>query len=284
MNPSGRPLLLSWSSGKDSAWALHELRRDPRWSVAGLLCTVNAAHDRVAMHAVRRRLLELQARAVGLPLRIVEIPDPCTDADYAAAMGAAMAAARDDGIEAMAFGDLFLEDIRAYREQKLAPTGLEAVFPLWGRDTTALSREMLAGGLCARLTCVDARVCPPGFAGRDYDAALLDALPPGVDPCGENGEFHSFVWDGPMFDVPVPVRLGEVVERGGFVFADLLPGPEEVPSPCVGDCTLRPWRGPGPPTCKGCERNLDEIVGWPRFDDETRRAVWRRLRGVPRGG
>lgn len=281
MGSAGRPLLLSWSSGKDSAWALHVLRSDPTWSVRGLLCTVNAAHDRVAMHAVRRTLLQLQAESAGLPLAIVEIPDPCTDADYGAAMGAAMTAAKAEGIEAVAFGDLFLEDIRAYREEKLAAVGLEAVFPLWGRDTKVLAREMLGAGLRARLTCVDPRRVPPRWVGREYDAQLLSALPDDVDPCGEHGEFHSFAWDGPMFGLPVPVRAGEVVERGGFVFADLTPVEDGVPSPCTGDCTLHPWRGPEPPDCRGCGRNLDEIVAWAGYDEDRRRAIWRRIRGVP---
>jgi uncharacterized protein (TIGR00290 family) len=220
-------VVLAWSSGKDSAWALHVLRRDPALTVVGLLTTVNAAHDRVAMHAVRRRLLEAQARAAGLPVHVVEIPDPCPNETYQAAMAASVAALRADGVQAMAFGDLFLEDVRRYREAQLAGTGLTPVFPLWGRPTPALAEEMIEGGLHARLTCVDPRVLPAAFAGRAFDRALLADLPPSVDPCGENGEFHSFAWDGPMFRRPVPVTPGVVVERGGFVFADLLPEGEE---------------------------------------------------------
>jgi uncharacterized protein (TIGR00290 family) len=220
-------VVLAWSSGKDSAWALHVLRRDPALTVVGLLTTVNAAHDRVAMHAVRRRLLEAQARAAGLPVHVVEIPDPCPNETYQAAMAASVAALRADGVQAMAFGDLFLEDVRRYREAQLAGTGLTPVFPLWGRPTPALAEEMIEGGLHARLTCVDPRVLPAAFAGRAFDRALLADLPPSVDPCGENGEFHSFAWDGPMFRRPVPVMPGVVVERGGFVFADLLPEGEE---------------------------------------------------------
>jgi uncharacterized protein (TIGR00290 family) len=220
-------VVLAWSSGKDSAWALHVLRRDPALTVVGLLTTVNAAHDRVAMHAVRRRLLEAQARAAGLPVHVVEIPDPCPNETYQAAMGASVATLRADSVQAMAFGDLFLEDVRRYRETQLAGTGLTPVFPLWGRPTRALAEEMIEGGLQARLTCVDPRVLPAAFAGRAFDRALLADLPPSVDPCGENGEFHSFAWDGPMFRRPVPVTAGVVVERGGFVFADLLPEGED---------------------------------------------------------
>jgi uncharacterized protein (TIGR00290 family) len=217
--------LLSWSSGKDSAWALHVLRRDrPDVEVVGLLTTVNRVHDRVAMHAVRSQLLRAQAAAAGLPLREVAIPSPCSNAEYEAAMGEAVARARDEGITAFAFGDLFLEDIRAYRVEKLRGTGLEPLFPIWGLPTDALARDMIAGGLRARLTCVDPKVLAASFAGRDFDAALLADLPAGVDPCGERGEFHTFAYEGPMFRAPVPVVGGEVVERDGFVFADLLPG------------------------------------------------------------
>jgi uncharacterized protein (TIGR00290 family) len=217
------PVLLAWSSGKDSAWSLHVLRQRTDVQVVGLLSTLSEAHDRVAMHAVRRTLLEAQSRAAGLPLTLVRIPSPCSNAEYEAAMGQAVASARAAGVRGVAFGDLFLDDVRRYRERQMAACGLEPVFPLWRRPTGALAREMLAGGLRARLTCVDPRVLAPDFAGRAFDASLLADLPPGVDPCGENGEFHTFAWDGPMFREPVPVRGGEVVERDGFVFADLLP-------------------------------------------------------------
>jgi uncharacterized protein (TIGR00290 family) len=216
-------VVLAWSSGKDSAWALHALRQDPALTVVGLLTTVNAAHDRVAMHAVRRRLLEAQARAADLPVHVVEIPYPCPNETYEAAMADAVATLLARGVTAMAFGDLFLEDVRRYRERQLSGTGLRPLFPLWGRPTRALAEEMIDGGLQARLTCVDPRVLPAAFAGRPFDRALLHDLPPSVDPCGENGEFHSFAWDGPMFRHPVPVTPGVVVERDGFVFADLLP-------------------------------------------------------------
>jgi len=215
--------LLAWSSGKDSAFSLHVLRRQKDVEVVGLLTTVNAAHDRVAMHAVRRGLLEAQAHAAGLPLHVVPIPSPCSNEEYETAMGRAIEGARQDGIDAMAFGDLFLEDVRRYREERLASTGMQPLFPLWGRPTKDLAEEMIASGLRARLTCVDPKKLPASFAGREFDAALLRSLPPDVDPCGENGEFHSFAWDGPMFRRPVATRLGEVVERDGFVFADLLP-------------------------------------------------------------
>lgn len=217
--------LLAWSSGKDSAWTLHVLRQLADVEVVGLLTTVNQAFDRVAMHAVRRDLLVAQAEAVGLPLFTVEIPYPCSNAQYEAAMAAAMDQARGDGVTAVAFGDLFLEDVRRYREDRMRETGLTPLFPIWGIPTDALAREMVATGLRARLTCVDPRQLPASFAGRDFDETLLADLAnlhPDVDPCGERGEFHSFAYDGPMFRRAVPIRAGEVVERDGFVFADLL--------------------------------------------------------------
>ncbi|HEX9241098.1 MAG TPA: hypothetical protein VF875_01520 [Anaeromyxobacter sp.] len=216
--------LLAWSSGKDSAWALHELRREGALDVVGLLTTVTSTYGRVSMHAVREELLDRQAAAVGLPCTKVRIPWPCPNERYEAEMAAALAAARAEGVTRVAFGDLFLEDVRAYREQKLAGTGIEPVFPLWGRDTAALAREMVEGGLRATLTCVDPRALDRRFAGRTFDAALLAELPASVDPCGERGEFHSFAWAGPMFAAPIAVTPGEVVEREGFVFADLLCG------------------------------------------------------------
>lgn len=215
--------LLAWSSGKDSAWSLQVLRQAGEVEVVGLLTTINQAFDRVAMHAVRAELLRAQADAAGLPLSTVPIPWPCSNADYEAAMGLAMDRARGEGIEAIAFGDLFLEDIRRYREERLAPTGLRPLFPLWGRPTAPLAREMIAGGLRARLTCVDPRNLDGRFAGRDFDAALLAELPETVDPCGERGEFHTFAYEGPMFARPIAIRSGEVVARDGFVFADLVP-------------------------------------------------------------
>jgi uncharacterized protein (TIGR00290 family) len=215
--------LLSWSSGKDSAHALHVLRQDAAVEVVGLLTTVNAAANRVAMHAVRRVLLDAQAEAVGLPLLVVPLPFPCPNDVYEAAMAQALAEARERGIEAVAFGDLFLADVRRYREERMAGTGLVPLFPLWGRPTRELALEMLAAGLHARITCLDPRVMPAALAGREFDRELLEALPAGVDPCGENGEFHTFAWDGPAFARPLLVRGGEVVTRDGFVYADLLP-------------------------------------------------------------
>jgi uncharacterized protein (TIGR00290 family) len=216
--------LLSWSSGKDSAWSLHVLREQNEVEIVGLLTTLNAAHNRVAMHAVRAELLQKQADAAGVELWPVPIPWPCSNADYEAAMSSAMVRARTAGVTQIAFGDLFLVDVRRYREERLQGTGVTPIFPIWGIPTSELAQRMVAGGLRARLTCVDPRQLAASFAGRDFDAALLSELPPSVDPCGENGEFHSFAYDGPMFRSPVAIRSGEVVERDGFVFADLLPG------------------------------------------------------------
>lgn len=215
--------ILSWSSGKDSAWALHVLRQDPAIEVVGLLTTINEAFDRVAMHGVRRVLVEAQARAAGLPLHVVTIPFPCPNETYEARMEAFVRSTKDMGVDAIAFGDLFLEDIRSYREARLADSGLKPLFPLWGRSTTELAQEMIAGGLPARLACVDPSQIDASFAGRDFDALLLAELSPIIDPCGERGEFHTFAYDGPMFSSPVTVFAGEVVERDGFVFADMLP-------------------------------------------------------------
>jgi uncharacterized protein (TIGR00290 family) len=220
---SARPkVLLCWSSGKDSAWTLHVLRQRREVEVVGLLTTVNQAYERVAMHAVRLSLLQAQAEAVDLPLWQVPIPSPCSNQDYEAAMDKAVKRALDAGITAMAFGDLFLEDVRRYREQQLAGTGLTPIFPIWGLPTDALARDMVAAGLRARLTCVDPKQLPASFAGREFDAALLADLPAGVDPCGERGEFHTFAYDGPMFLRPLSITSGEIVARDGFVFADLI--------------------------------------------------------------
>jgi uncharacterized protein (TIGR00290 family) len=228
-------VLLSWSSGKDSAWTLHVLRQDPTLGVGALLTTVNEDADRVAMHAVRSALLGAQARAAGLPLWVVHIPHRCTNEIYEQRIGDAVRRATLEGFTHVAFGDLFLEDVRQYRQSKLAGSGLTPIFPLWGRPTPALAREMLAGGLRAKVTCVNPRVVDQSVAGREFDAALLDDLPESVDPCGERGEFHTFAYAGPMFDAPIAVTNGQVVERDGFVFADLLPGhpdPESrVPNP-----------------------------------------------------
>jgi uncharacterized protein (TIGR00290 family) len=217
-------ILVSWSSGKDSAWMLHVLRSTHGVAIGGLMTTLNSAFDRVAMHAVRRVLLEAQAAAVGLPLYAIDLPWPCSNADYERCMSVAVEGVLRDGFTHVAFGDLFLEDVRHYREERLAGTGLTPLFPLWKSKPTAdLAREMIDNGLRAWLTCVDPRRLPASFAGRPFDAALLADLPDGVDPCGENGEFHSFAWDGPMFARPVRVAVGETVERDGFVFTDILP-------------------------------------------------------------
>jgi uncharacterized protein (TIGR00290 family) len=221
--PPRSKALLAWSSGKDSAWSLHTLRERGEVEVVGLLTTINQAFDRVAMHAVRRELLEAQAAAAGLPLWPVPIPSPCSNEQYEAAMSVATARALAEGISAIAFGDLFLEDVRKYREDRLRDSGLRPLFPLWGAPTGPLVAQMIREGLRARLTCVDPTKLDPSFVGRDLDQALLAALPPGVDPCGERGEFHTFAYDGPMFGRPVAIRSGEVVTRDGFTFADLLP-------------------------------------------------------------
>lgn len=215
--------LLSWSTGKDAAWALQVLRLVGEVEVVGLLTTTNAAFERVAMHGVREALLVAQAEAVGLPLWKVPLPWPCSNESYQTRMAQVCSEAVAQGIEVMAFGDLFLEDVREYRSQNLAGTGLRPLFPIWGSDTAALASDMVAAGLKASLVCVDPRALEARFAGRAFDAALLGELPPTVDPCGERGEFHTFAWDGPMFRHPVQVRGGEVVERDGFVFADLVP-------------------------------------------------------------
>lgn len=217
-------VLLSWSSGKDCAWTLHLLRQ-AAVEVVGLLTTFNEAANRVAMHGVRRELVEAQADAVGLPLWPVLLPWPCANGVYEERMASALARAREQGVTHVAFGDLFLTDVRAYRERQLAGTGIEPLFPLWGTaaDTPALARHMLADGLRAVLTCVDPQQLDPRFVGRDFDADLLAELPASVDPCGEHGEFHSFCYAGPMFRQPLAVAVGERGERDGFWFADVLP-------------------------------------------------------------
>jgi uncharacterized protein (TIGR00290 family) len=218
-------ILLSWSSGKDSAWALHMLRQNPELEVAALLTTVNEQFDRVAMHAVRTELLRRQAENVGLPLRLISLPFPCSNEVYDERMRAAIGAAQADGIDGIAFGDLFLEDVRQYREKMMEGTGIKPLFPIWGRPTRELAREMTAAGLRAQITCIDPRLLPATLAGSEYNDDFLKALPDGVDPCGENGEFHSFAFAGPMFDRPVEFTIGDTVERDGFIFTDLAPVP-----------------------------------------------------------
>jgi uncharacterized protein (TIGR00290 family) len=214
---------LAWSSGKDSAWALHRVRQSGDFEIVALLTTINRTNARVAMHAVRENLLELQVAETGLPLVKVPIPAGCVNEEYERAMAAAMERARAEGVFHVVFGDLFLEDIRAYREKQLARCGMTGIFPLWGRDTRRLAEEMLGGGLSAHLTCVDPVKLHNSFAGREFSRELVEALPLDVDPCGENGEFHTFANAGPMFRHSIPVAAGEIVERDGFVFADLLP-------------------------------------------------------------
>ena len=219
-------VLLSWSSGKDSAWALHQLRTQGEVEVVGLLTTLNASHQRVAMHAVRRQLLEQQAIAAGLPLWTIDLPWPCPNETYERLMAGVIERAKSELISEIAYGDLFLQEIRDYREAKHQGTGIGTRFPLWQIPTRQLASDMLDGGLRARLTCVDPKQLKPEFAGREFDQSLLDELPDSADPCGENGEFHTFVYAGPMFKTPISITSGEITERDGFVFADLLPGPK----------------------------------------------------------
>jgi uncharacterized protein (TIGR00290 family) len=219
-----RRILLSWSSGKDSAWSLHVLRQRGEYEVVGLLTTFNGEADRVAMHAVRRELVEWQAAAAGLRLWAVPLPWPCSNEQYEALMAQTCAQAVAEGIEGVAFGDLFLEDVRAYREKQMKDTGLLPVFPVWGLNTRALAREMIDCGMRAKLTCVDTGKLDRSFAGREFDEGLLADLPDDVDPCGERGEFHSFVYAGPMLNGVLTVSVGETVVREQFVFADLMAG------------------------------------------------------------
>lgn len=223
-----RKILLAWSSGKDSAWALHVLRQQNQYEIAGLMTTFNAAFDRVAMHSTRRALVEMQAEAAGLPLIAAPIPWPCSNADYEAAMKRVCDQALAQGISAIAFGDLFLTDVRAYRERQLKDTGLEPLFPIWGLPTRELAQEMISAGLRAKLVCVDPKQISSSLIGRDFNQQLLRDLPQTADPCGENGEFHSFVYAGPMFGQgassrEIPIVTGETVERDGFWFCDVLP-------------------------------------------------------------
>ncbi len=225
MTVPGPKALLSWSSGKDCAWALHVLRQRQDLEVVGLLTTFNEEFDRVAMHAVRRELVEAQAVAAGLPLFPVMLPFPCTNEVYEDRMAKAIAEAREAGVTHIAFGDLFLEDVRQYRVRMMKGTGIEPLFPLWGRpdDTPNLARQMVEGGLKAVLTCVDPRQLSERFVGREYDEALLAELPPGVDPCGERGEFHTFCYRCHEYSHEIAVSVGERVHREGFWFADLQP-------------------------------------------------------------
>ena len=232
--PTPKRILLSWSGGKDSAWALHLLRQNPEYEVVALLTTLNEKFRRVAIHGFREELLDRQAASIGLPLWKVDLPFPCSNADYESRMAKVCARASAEGLYGIAFGDLFLEDIRAYRIDKLAGTGLEPIFPVWcpslGVSTAELARQMIAAGLRAHLTCIDPRHLDRSFAGRTFDAQLLADLPPEVDPCGERGEFHSFAFAGPIFSRTISVLPGETVERDNFIYADLLPQPEPEPT------------------------------------------------------
>jgi len=215
--------LLSWSSGKDSAWSLHLLRRNPAIDVTALLTTFNGTADRVAMHAVRRELVEAQARRIALPLWSIDLPWPCSNAVYEDLMRDMCRRALQADITAVAFGDLFLQDIRDYRERQMEATGLKPVFPVWQIPTSELAEEMIRAGVKAKVTCIDRSKLDVSDAGREYDREFLSSLPAGIDPCGENGEFHTFVYDAPVFTSAIKVEVGERLERDGFVFADLLP-------------------------------------------------------------
>jgi uncharacterized protein (TIGR00290 family) len=214
--------LLSWSSGKDSAWALHSLQLDPRIEILGLFTVMNEHHQRVSMHATRPEVLRRQAGAAGLPLQTIFLPDPCTMEQYADTMRVFVSDAVAKGIECMAFGDLFLEEIRNYRVKQLTGTGIEPLFPLWGIPTRELAEQMLLGGLEAYVSSVDLSKLPSHFAGRKWSRALIEEMPRDCDPCGENGEIHTVVTDGPMFEHAIAVRVSEVVERNGFAYADII--------------------------------------------------------------
>ena len=216
-----RRTLISWSSGKDSAWALYKLQQDPEIDLIGLFCTVNNKFNRVSMHSVRVELLQKQAKCTGLPLEIIEIPYPCSNDLYEEIMAQFVVEAKKANIEHYAFGDLFLEDVRNYREEKLIGTGITPIFPIWGIPTDKLSKEMIGSGLKAVITCVDPKQISKEFIGREYNESFLDDIPNCVDPCGENGEFHSFVFDGPMFNKHMEISVGNVVQRDGFVFVDV---------------------------------------------------------------
>ena len=221
-----RKTLMSWSSGKDSAWALHQLLQNPDYEVVGLFSTINKEVDRVAMHGVRVELLKAQAESIGLPVEIIELPDPCTNEDYERIMGTFIDMVKADNIECIAFGDLYLEDIRKYREGQLKDTGIEPIFPIWGIPTDELSNTLIENGIKTVITCVDSKQISEDFAGKEYDQHFLESLPESADPCGENGEFHSFVYDGPMFKEAIKITVGETIHKGQFVFADVLPQPK----------------------------------------------------------
>lgn len=221
------PILFCWSGGKDSAMALHALLQQEDVRVVALLTTVTEGYERISMHGVRRELLERQAQSLGLPLQQVRIPPQCVNPVYESRMEEALRIYLDQGVRRVAFGDIFLEDLRAYREKNLARLGMTALFPIWQRDTRELIREFHAQKFRAVAVCIDPKILAPSFAGRELDASFFRDLPPTADPCGENGEFHTFVFDAPIFRSPIPIRTGEVVTRDGFVFSDLLIQTEE---------------------------------------------------------
>lgn len=214
--------LLSWSTGKDSAWTLYKLLQNPKFEVKGLFTTINEEFERVAIHGVRVELLKRQAGLLGLPIKIIKLPYPCTNEDYEKIMDRFIKKSEDEGIENFAYGDLFLEDIRDYRINQLKDSKIKPVFPLWGMKTADLSKTMIKNGLKAVITCVDSKIVPKDFCGKNFDNSFLNSLPQNVDRCGENGEFHSFVYDGPMFSTPLRIKTGEIVEKGEFIFADVL--------------------------------------------------------------
>ncbi len=218
-----KQIILSWSSGKDSAWTLYQLQQDPDYEVVGLVTTVNQKYQRVAMHGVREQILQQQADATGLPLHTLNIPSPCTNKEYETVMQKFITVMQKNKIEYMAFGDLYLDDIRQYRIKQLEGTGITPVFPLWLKPTRELAEAMIEGGLEATITCIDPKKISSRFAGRYFNLDFINDLPDSIDPCGENGEFHSCVHNGPMFNHPISVTTGEVVERDNFVFADLIP-------------------------------------------------------------
>lgn len=224
MNQGNLPkVVVSWSSGKDSAFALHRIKRQGKFEIVGLLTTLNQEYARVAMHGVREELLQMQMDALGLPAEMVMLPDPCDDETYRQRIGCCLERLRERDVKQVVFGDLYLEDIRQYREAQMQGSGIGLLFPLWRQDTAQLAREMIESGLRAVVTCVDQRQLSADFAGRQYDQRFLDDLPPNVDPCGENGEFHTLVTAGPMFSRPLAVQVGDKVTRGDFVFVDVLP-------------------------------------------------------------
>jgi uncharacterized protein (TIGR00290 family) len=221
------PILFCWSGGKDSAMALHTLLQRTDVQIVALLTTVTEGYERISMHGVRRELLHRQAQSTGLPLHEVRIPPQCVNPIYEARMEEALRIHFDQGIRKVAFGDIFLEDLRAYREKNLARIGMTALFPIWKRDTCELIRSFHANKFRAVAVCIDSKVLAPSFAGRELDDSFFRDLPPHADPCGENGEFHTFVFDGPIFPSPIPIRTGEIVNRDGFIFCDILPEREK---------------------------------------------------------